>query len=68
MGRYSVVSSPGWLAAIGAAALLVGCSTTIPVAVIGQNGMILRGENNNSVAGGSFSVTLASSRYGSQVV
>ena len=39
------------------AAQLAGCSMTIPVAVIGQNGMILRGENTVSLTGGSFSVT-----------
>jgi hypothetical protein len=52
MGHMARLSS-----AALAATMLAGCSTTIPVAVIGQNGMILRGENTISVSGGSFSVT-----------
>jgi hypothetical protein len=34
-----------------------GCAMTVPVAVIGQRGEILRGENNVSLTEGSFSVT-----------
>ena len=37
--------------------LILGCSMTIPVAVIGQHGEILRGTNTVSLSGGSFSVT-----------
>jgi hypothetical protein len=40
-----------------ALAALSGCATTIPVAVIGQHGEILRGTNTFSIEGGSFSVT-----------
>jgi hypothetical protein len=36
--------------------VLSGCTTTIPVAVIGQRGEILRGENTVSLSEGSFSV------------
>ena len=36
---------------------LTACSTTIPVAVIGQDGRILRGTNHISIGEGSFSVT-----------
>lgn len=39
------------------AAALAGCSRTVPVAVIHQDGTILRGVNTFSPAGGSFSVT-----------
>ena len=37
--------------------VLSGCAMTIPVAVIGQRGEILRGENTVSLIEGSFSVT-----------
>lgn len=36
---------------------LIGCATTIPVAVITRDGHILRGENTVSMASGTFSVT-----------
>lgn len=36
---------------------LSGCATTIPVAVIGQDGRVLTGTNTASLAGGSFYVT-----------
>jgi hypothetical protein len=36
---------------------VVGCTRTIPVAVIGQRGEILRGQNTVSLSEGSFSVT-----------
>jgi hypothetical protein len=36
---------------------LSGCATTIPVAVIGQDGRILTGSNTVSLSEGSFSVT-----------
>lgn len=42
-----------WLMAL----LLAGCATTVPVAVIGQDGRILTGTNTASLSGGSFSVT-----------
>lgn len=45
------------LVATGAATLLVGCSMTIPVAVIGQHGEIMRGTNTVGLTEGSFSVT-----------
>lgn len=45
-------------AAVATAALsLAGCSTTIPVAVIGQHGEIMRGTNSIGLTEGSFSVT-----------
>jgi len=34
-----------------------GCVQTIPVAVIGQDGTVLKGSNTVSFSGGSFSVT-----------
>jgi hypothetical protein len=37
--------------------LLAGCSTTVPVAVIGANGQILRGTATAAMDGGSFSAT-----------
>jgi hypothetical protein len=45
------------LAIVGCAVIVAGCSVTVPVAVIGQNGQILRGENTASLSGGTFSVT-----------
>lgn len=44
---------------IGAACVIMlsACSTTIPVAVIGEDGRILTGTNNVSMTEGSFSVT-----------
>ncbi len=36
---------------------LAGCSTTVPVAVIGANGQILRGTATAAMDGGSFMVT-----------
>jgi hypothetical protein len=48
----------GWHAlALSAALPLLGCSTTVPVAVIGQHGEIMRGSNTFGLSGGSFSVT-----------
>jgi hypothetical protein len=55
MARSSLVSA-GRISAICFVVLLTGCTTTIPVAVIGKN-IILRGENTFGVSGGSFSVT-----------
>ena len=46
--QYSI-----WLIII----LLGGCATTIPVAVIGQDGRILTGTNTVSLSEGSFSVS-----------
>lgn len=46
------------LGIIAAAALcLAGCSVTVPVAVIGKNGQILRGTSTASLQGGTFEAT-----------
>ena len=45
------------IGAIGIAALAGGCAVQVPVAVIYQNGRILRGTNTADLSGGSFSVT-----------
>jgi len=37
--------------------LLIGCSVTQPVAVIGQKGLVLRGTATATLAGGSFEAT-----------
>lgn len=37
--------------------LLTGCTTTVPVAVIGPGGLLLRGTATASISGGSFQVT-----------
>jgi len=42
---------------VSLAALVAGCSATIPVAVIGQHGEIMRGTNTVGLSEGSFSVT-----------
>ena len=47
----------GLLAGMISLITLCACSTTIPIAVIGQHGEILRGENEVSLSEGSFSVT-----------
>jgi hypothetical protein len=58
MNRQVAFLIATFVAAMGAAALLVGCSTTVPVAVIGQHGEIMRGTSTASLfSGGSFSVT-----------
>ena len=57
MNFSTLVSRACALVSIAAATLLVGCSTTIPVAVIGQHGEIMRGTNTVGISGGSFSVT-----------
>lgn len=41
---------------VGAVATLSGCAMKIPVAVISEKGEIMRGVNDVSLAGGSFSV------------
>lgn len=45
------------LAIIAACTALVGCAQTIPVAVIGQHGEIMRGSNSFGLSGGSFTVS-----------
>ncbi len=45
------------LVVVIATIVLSGCARTVPVAVIGQRGEILRGENKVSLTEGSFSVT-----------
>src|SRR6516225_9421049 len=45
------------LGTCGIAASLAACAQTVPVAVIGQDGRILRGTNTASLAEGSFAVT-----------
>jgi hypothetical protein len=57
MSRCLLVSCAGALVAMCTATLLVGCSTTVPVAVIGQHGEIMRGTSTAGLSGGSFSVT-----------
>jgi hypothetical protein len=57
MSRCLLVSRADRLAAICIAMLLIGCSVTVPVAVIGQHGEIMRGTSTASLSGGSFSVT-----------
>jgi hypothetical protein len=42
---------------IVAISLLSGCATTVPVAVIGEDGRILTGSNTASMTAGTFSVT-----------
>jgi len=42
---------------IAAALALAGCSTTVPVAVIGANGQILRGTATAAMDGGTFTAT-----------
>lgn len=37
--------------------VLTACSATVPIAVMGEDGRILRGTTTASMAGGSFSVT-----------
>ena len=37
--------------------LILGCSVTVPVAVIGQHGEIMRGTNTASLASATFTVT-----------
>ena len=45
------------IAALTTTVILSSCTTTVPIAVIGQRGEILRGQNTASLSEASFSVT-----------